>query len=138
MDRIRFRLGDTVVLPVEAAELSDEEILALLASNDDNEGAATLAAANALYARYTRLTSTSVGDTSIQFGEIAASWRRLITDLERDISASGGAALPYAGGISIADKQSREANTDRVEPAFSREGVGSMGRVFRSRFGDYG
>jgi hypothetical protein len=138
LDRVRFRLGDTMVSPADSAELSDEEITALLDQHGSSEAAATLAAARALYARYTRLISTSVGDTSVQLGEIATNYRILMGDLERELTAASGGATPYAGGISQSDKLARETDTNRVVPAFGRTGVGSIGPPVRSRFGDYG
>lgn len=137
LDRVRFRLGDTVVVPESAAQLSNEEITALLTQADGNEGRAALAAAKSLYARYSRMVSTSVGDTSIQMGELADNFRSLIHDLEEELMASGVIGTPYAGGISRADKAAREADADRVAPAFSREGVGSAGRFRLNRFGDW-
>lgn len=134
---MRFRLGDTVVDPTTAAQLSDEEITALLSQASDDEASATLAAAKALYARYSRMVSTSVGDTSIQMGELATNYRNLIKDLEKELMASGSTGRPFAGGISQADKRAREDDTDRVAPAFSRDGVGSPGRFATNRSGDW-
>lgn len=53
-----------------------------------------------------------------QFGEC------MDTLLKNDLTFAGvsrsAVGQPYAGGISVADKQSNESNTDRVKPRFMR------------------
>ena len=130
LDEVRFALGDTIVTPATSALLSDEELTALLTANGDHVGRAALAAAKSLVARFSRLMTLSVGDTSVSMGELAARYRELAADLQRGLARGTGGALPYAGGISRTDKASREDATDRVEPAFARQGVGSSGVRF--------
>jgi hypothetical protein len=59
--------------------------------------------------------SKSVGDLSISgFGK---SWRDLAAQYQSHAEAH---VSLYAGGISVSDKQTAEADTDRVQPAFTR------------------
>jgi hypothetical protein len=125
LDEVRFTLGDTIVTPPESALLSDEELTALLIANGDHVGRTALAAAKSLVARFSRLVTMSVGDSSASFGELVTQYRDLVSDLQRSL-ARGGGALPYAGGISHTDKRSREVDHDRTEPTFARSGVGVM------------
>lgn len=41
--------------------------------------------------------------------------------LGKDFKKDSIVVAPYAGGISIADKESRESDSDRVRPAFTRD-----------------
>ena len=52
----------------------------------------------------------------IDYGERAAFFQSRATQLRSRIALS---AIPFAGGISIAAKQTQEADTDRVAPAFT-------------------
>jgi hypothetical protein len=62
--------------------------------------------------------SKAVGDLRLEAQQKFQQYSTLAKSLERQGSIK---ATPYAGGISVADKRSVEANTDRVAPAF---GVG--------------
>lgn len=125
--------------PAESALLSDEEIAALLTANGDHVGRAALAAAKALVARFSRLVTLSVGDTSASMGELVTRYRDLAADLQRGLARGIGGGLPYAGGLSRTDKASREDNSDRTAAAFARQGVGATGARFdRDRCGVLG
>jgi len=130
VDQVRFKIGDTVVSPESSALFSDEEITAMLMANSDDVGSAAMACTRSLIARFSRLVSSSVGDTSDQYGDLAQHYRDLLSDLKREQATSGNVAAPFAGGISIASKRAYEDDTDRVVPSFSRDGVGSTGPRF--------
>lgn len=132
LDQVRFRLGDTSVTPASNALLSDEEIAALLAANGGSVGKAAVAGCRGLIARFARLVTHSVGDTSDQFSDLVDHYRDLLKGLQRELAASGS-ALPFAGGISVADKTTRDANPDRTTAAFTRDGIGSTGNRFSTR-----
>lgn len=111
-DKVRLFLGDTDSddqLPV-----SDAEVDYALTEQGSIRAAAALCA-EWLAARYTREVSKSVGSLSIQLADKARQFRELAAQLRAN---SALYALPYAGGISIANKDSREDDSDRVEPAF--------------------
>jgi hypothetical protein len=70
-----------------------------------------------LAARYSRLADTTVDDVSVRHTQKAEQYRAL----GRQLAASAALATsPFAGGLSLADKQTREQDDDRVSPSFTR------------------
>lgn len=115
---VRFNVGDNAS---GQQEMQDEEIDLLLASEGSKERAA-IAAARALGARYARRADKKIGRLSIGASKISENYFRLAAELEKGLGRrAGGADGIYAGGISIADKQSEESDSDRVVPAFARD-----------------
>lgn len=109
-DAVRLLLKD---VSSGSALFQDAEIAFFLTHHGNNVFRAAATAARGLAAREAE--SKSVGDLSISgFGK---SWREVAQDFE---NAANRLSVPYAGGISVADKQTQELNTDRVAPAFSR------------------
>lgn len=115
-DKVRIRIGD-----IESTDpvLSDGEITYALsvASNDLNQAA--ICACEFAIAKYSKQPDVRFGPSSVSGSQRSAQYRALLGELKRR-SISSGSALPYAGGISVSDKQTQEANTDRVQPAFAR------------------
>ncbi len=109
---MRFLIGDT---DTSDQQLSDEEIAYLLTEYSAARRAA-LEAARSLQAKYARLCDQRTGDISISYSQRRDSYAALVRDLQR-----GMLGTPYAGGISQADKDSDEDDSDRVNPAFSVE-----------------
>jgi hypothetical protein len=110
--QVRFYVGDT-----DSTDplLEDAEVDFLL----DAEGsvkAAAIAAAETIAAEFSRLADKSVGDLSISQSQKAAQYFALAEWLRR---AMAKGALLYFGGISKTTKETREADTDRVDPAFT-------------------
>ena len=67
-----------------------------------------------------RADGVTYGDAAKEYRERAASLRaRGATAGNGSSGATAGGV--YAGGISISDKQAREADTDRVPPSFTRQ-----------------
>ncbi len=114
-DAVRFYLGDT---DADAPQLSDGEISFLL-TDQGTVLAAAVAGAIALAAKYSRLTDESVGDVSKSYSQRAQHFRDLAKNLRTRQSEVG--VCPYAGGISIADKEAYEDNTDNVATSFTRD-----------------
>lgn len=115
-DAVRFLIGDT---DNTAQLLTDEEIAFLLTQ----EGSSTSAAARAcrsLAARFAYLIDQSVGDLSISYSQRYKQFSELAAQLES--TAGSRVGIPYAGGISQSDKDSRESDTDRLLPS-SRVGI---------------
>lgn len=111
-DEVRFLIGDT---NENDAQFSDREIEYLLA----DESNVYLAAANgafSLAAKYARMVDKSVGDLSISYSQRQKHFADLAAQLQRlSVTAQDGTvARPYAGGISQADKDTVESDTDRV------------------------
>jgi hypothetical protein len=65
----------------------------------------------------------AAGGTNVRLSQQFDHWM-LRAEKLRDLSATAAStdAVPYAGGISRSDVLAREADTDRVVPAFDREG----------------
>ena len=109
-DAVRLLLKDT---SSGSALYSDAEITFFLTHYRNNIWRAASGAAQGLSAREAE--SKSVGDLAIAgFGK---SWRELAAEYR--LHADSHVSL-YAGGISVSDKQDAEADTDRVQPAFTR------------------
>jgi hypothetical protein len=112
-DMLRFIIGDTVSPFI----LGDLEIDALIAANSMNLAASI--AARTIGAYYARVADQQVGSVKITYAKTADHFFQLSETLASDTSQS--LPYPYAGGISITDKDSAEEDTDRVEPAFTKE-----------------
>lgn len=113
-DEVRFLLGDT---DVTDQLVTDEEIAYLISVRGSSLGAA-IGACEALEARYAREADQRVGFLSLSASQKAAGFRALALTLRRRQTVT---AIPYAGGITVTDKQAQELDTDRVLPAFSRD-----------------
>lgn len=111
-DAVRFAIGDT-----DSTDqlMTDEEIAYLLTGSTVT--AASIAACEALAAKFARQVDRSVGNLSLSSSQRAKQFTELAATLRR---RTGYLARPYAGGISVADKETRDLDTDRVKPVFSR------------------
>jgi hypothetical protein len=114
-DKVRFLVGDT---DANSPLLQNEEIDYLI-SSESNIIMAAVAGCLAIAAHFSRLTDESVGDVSKSYGQRAEHYRDLAKSLrQRNAEMS---VCPYAGGISVSEKQNNAADTDRVSPSFTRE-----------------
>lgn len=117
--KVRFLCGDT---DTNDQLLQDAEIEFLL-TESSNRYRAAAAACRAIAARlYNALTlDPADGGVSYNAKERADGFLELAKGLDQKAATSGGASGygVFAGGISRADKESRERDTDRVVPAFS-------------------
>lgn len=115
IDAIRLLIGDTVVA---TAALTDEELQYYL----DTAGNLYLAAAYAVEAIMSAqgggITSKQVGDLKVTYGGPggASGLAALAKTLRARAARTSG--TPYAGGISVADSDAIEAETDRTDPSF--------------------
>jgi hypothetical protein len=114
-DRVRFAIGDT---DKDDPQFSNEEITALLTIYGSVTVTAS-AAARALSAKYSREADKWVGDLKILASQKARAYKDLAESLES--AATSATGVPSAGGISVAQKQAYEADTDRVAPFFKRD-----------------
>lgn len=114
-DKVRFLIGDT---DANAPLLGDPEITYLI-TEEGTPVRASIAAAVAISAKFSRLSDESVGDVSKSYSQRAEQYKKLADQLRQRQAEKS--VCPYAGGISVADKQSVEGNTDRVDPAFYRD-----------------
>ena len=113
-DQLRLAIGDTLT---SDQQLQDEEILQFIAGRSTLAGACA-DACRALATKFSRSVTQKAAGASANFSDMAKAYQRMAAQFEQQ-AALGGSALPYAGGMSIADKQSQEQNDDRVPPSFS-------------------
>jgi len=113
-DWIRFRMGDT---SSGAQRLSDEEIDGILSDFGGNKYRAAIACSHAIGAIFGTEVDKTVGRFQIKASQKASYYsEKLPMLLEAEM---GTQAVPYAGGISEADKLEREQDSDRVKPSFT-------------------
>lgn len=125
-DAVRFLIFDT---DVSDQLLTDEEILYLL-SVETTVIRAAYRAATALAAKFARLVNESVGSISVSCGEKYKNYLALCKKLKAQYQMDAAfSAAPYAGGISCDDKYTTRQNTDRIQPAFSRNTLSPTDRV---------
>ena len=67
--------------------------------------------------QYSRKVDLVTGTLKTNYSEAAKAYTLRAKELEARGMARGG-AMPYCGGISLADKRAQEADTDRVPPQF--------------------
>jgi hypothetical protein len=113
-DQVRYLVGDT---DPDDPLTSDEEIIWQLSENPDVRLAA-VAVARQIATVFARYATVRTQDTQVDWNARATQYRLIAQDLERQ--SSERSAIPYAGGISRSDKETVEADTDRVAPAFTK------------------
>ncbi len=111
-DQIRFLLGD-----VDTADfqMQDEELVYAYAVSGSTRGAAAMCA-EALAAKYARLTSVSADGVSMGFNQLSAQFLKLAVELRQKEAIYR--AMPTLGGVSISDMDTVLSNTDRVPDIF--------------------
>jgi hypothetical protein len=112
-DELKLLLGD--LSTSSSGELLTSAECSYFVSKYGTAGAAAPHAARAIAAMFADQVSKAVGDLRLDAQQKFDRYTTLAKSLERQASFSG---LPYAGGISRADKTSQEQDTDRVSPAF--------------------
>ncbi len=113
-DAVRFMIGDT---DSTDEQLSDEEVAYAIAQEATLTHAA-IYLARGLATKFARLVDMAIGDLKYSYSQRQGNYESLVERLEtiRDESA----ASPYAGGISVSDKDTREEDSDRVDPIFKK------------------
>lgn len=112
-DAVRFFLGDT---DMSSPLVQDEEITFALSMRGNQYGAVAMCA-RALSAKYARLVTNSVDGISAQMSAKTTQFLKVAQEYEA--KAAVNYAMPYAGGLSIADMQANLDNTDAVPPLFN-------------------
>jgi hypothetical protein len=114
-DKVRFLVGDT---DTNGQLASDEEITWALTEGGVYVAASLVAKAIAMsFARKADFTVSQ--DLRVSYTKMAENYGALADKLEN--KASKLAPLPYAGGISVSDKETYEDDTDRVTPVFQKD-----------------
>jgi len=114
-DQVRFLIGDT---DANSPLLQDAEILYTL-GDQGTVLSASVAACIGIAAKFARLMDESVGDVSKSYSQRQEHYTKLADSLRRRDAENS--VCPYAGGISVADKETLNQNTDYVEPSFKRK-----------------
>lgn len=119
VDEVRLLVGDT---STTAPDLSDNAMEYFLTEEGNNVVRAAARAAEALAGIYAKKAEERrVGPLWLRsFSDKSSKYLKLAKTLWSRASRLGTVG-PYAGGISITDKNARIANTDRVVPAFRRQ-----------------
>ena len=115
-DEVRFLIGDT---NTKDQLLLDAEINYLLGQHSQNSVMASARACEVLMAKFSRMADEQVGQVKINFSQKAKGYATLRDDLRRRIAMEQ--AMPYAGGISVADKEANRQDQDRSKPAFAKD-----------------
>lgn len=79
---------------------------------------AAIRCCESVVAKFSRLANEAVGQVRIDFKQKAEGYLKMQTLLKSRLATED--AAPYAGGISISDKQAQVQNTDRVRPDFRK------------------
>lgn len=122
-DQVRALIGDT---NVNSPELTDNVIAFLLLDENDDPRRAAARGAELLSAKFTRVAAEKrVGPlTLVQSARFTSKGQEYALLAKRLWNRAGAnSVIPYAGGISITDKNSNVSDSDRVRPSFSRRGM---------------
>lgn len=111
-DWIRLVIGDT---NKSNQLLQDEDIDAIIAVEGSGYASAA-ACADALAGKYAGSADKTVGRFSIKNSQLGEHYSNLANRLRTQL---GSRVQPYAGGISVSDKEAVEEDTDIVQPQFS-------------------
>lgn len=98
--------------------LQDEEINFILTLRSALYGACAIACAQ-IAAKYSRDADSVQGETRTLYSTRSRAFAARVAYFEEQATIFGGAE-PYAGGISIADKERNIVDEDRVPPDFNR------------------
>ena len=119
IDRVRVLCGDPAG---DTQVLDDSTISFFLEEYNGNYYRAAADSAAAIAAYYAGQVDVRVGILSSSNSQKTKQFADLATALRRRAEERAtSCAVPFAGGISVADKEVTEANTDRVEPSFTRD-----------------
>jgi len=118
-DAVRFLIQDTVA---DDYFVEDEEITFALSEEPNIYRAAALVAER-IAARFARRPGSYVrGRIEVRNSTIAEQFQKIAATLRAQGSGSSSLSVTsaFAGGISIADKETTESDADRTEPYFRR------------------
>jgi hypothetical protein len=117
VDAVRFHLGDTAA----PFALTDEEIEWLIAAAADDTLAAALVGARSMAARFSKLVDSTVGDIQKSYSQQYKHFAEVVDRLSTDVStvaAAESVPVPWAGGISYAERDANDGDGDLIPPYF--------------------
>lgn len=119
-DKVRLLIGDVIT---EDQQLSDEEIIAVVAMVGGSVQLASIRCCRILAARYARYADKWVGDLKILASQKSKAYLALAEELEdggTTLTGSRTHQTPFAGGISIAQKENLNNDTDFPPTSFTK------------------
>lgn len=113
IDRVRLTVGDTLPDPI----LDDTTYQFLLDKYENNETRAAIEAAQMILFSLARYTRERAGDIEVYGADYFRNYSQALKDWlsNPNLNNSIASAMPYAGGISVADMKANADNTDNVE-----------------------
>lgn len=114
-DTVRFLVGDTNNCD---QLLQDGEISWVLSQYNNSPMNAAIRCCEAVISKFSRMADESVGAVSVTFSQKVTAYRLTMADLRNRLSMED--MTPYAGGVSVADVQTVNANLNRVRPDFTK------------------
>lgn len=115
IDLFRFRVGDT---ECRDAKLTDAEIRHLLAATPNSTLRAAAAGARAISAKMASRINFSMGGVTKSAAQLFDHYRDLAKDLDREATLAG--VKPEVLGITVAEKEAADQETDAVQPDFAK------------------
>lgn len=110
-DQVRLKVGD---IDPDQPILDDETYNHFLDVNNNSIGRAAIDAARTLLFYLTRYTRERTGQIEVYGGEWATNYRKALEMFLKDPNLNAITPVPYAGGISKADMQANNDNSDNV------------------------
>jgi hypothetical protein len=114
-DKVRALIGDT---DTTDQILSDEEITFFI-SQTGNIYSASARACKAIAAKFSRLTDTEIEGVSDRLSQMVKHYNDLAASYDRDAAKFGATIVPVVTGVSYNAMRLVDADTDRVDPAFT-------------------
>ena len=112
--QVRYLVGDTDT----SEQLASDEEIAWQLTENPNVRLAAAEVADAIALQFSRQATLRSGDTSVDYTARAKQYATLAKQLRQRAGLRG--AIPYAGGLSLAERDTNAAKADRVQPAFTR------------------
>lgn len=113
-DAVRFEIPDTD----SAAQLFSNEEIAYALGQESGVWAAAARCCETLARKFASQADLATGDVKLTYSKQAENLAERAKELRL---RAQGAAVPFAGGISQADKEARAQDEDRVQGAFNRD-----------------
>lgn len=132
-DAVRLLVGDVLN---SDPQIQDEEIQYFVNLRGSLYGAAA-EVCRALAAKFSRSVDQQAGTSKTFYSQLSKAYT--LKAIEFDTKATMfGAAMPYAGGISLTDKQTQDLNSDRVKPQFGIAMMDEQGLTTNETLEDHG
>lgn len=112
---VRRMIGDVLT---GDQQLQDGEINYAIAQYS-NLYLASAECARWIAAQFSRQVDLVQGELKTNYSQRAKSYKIMADDLQQRGMSRGAGSMPYAGGISVSDKQAQVEDTDRVTPQFN-------------------